>query len=217
MCSDLDADRASGDGIPRVTVVPNSYPTVVRPVGRLTRAATPTVVFQGTLRYAPNADGARFLVNEVMPILSRLVPDVRLRLVGPTAPSLNCLHRPPDVTLVGRIADVTVELAGADLVVVPLRFASGTRLKIIEAFAHGVPVVSTTVGAEGLDAIDGVHLLIADTPRGLAVACARLIHDDRLRGELVANARQLYLARFRSDLAEAQVARLATDVVRAHR
>ena len=69
---------------------------------------------------------------------------------------------------------MATELGGADMAVIPIRFGSGTRIKIIEAFAHRVPVVSTTIGAEGLDALDGVHLLLADEPEAFADACHRL-------------------------------------------
>jgi glycosyltransferase involved in cell wall biosynthesis len=103
------------------------------------------------------------------------------------------------------------ELERADVVLVPLRFGSGTRLKIIEAFAHRIPVVSTTLGAEGLDAEDGHHLLLADTPAALARACARLLSDDALRARLVANAHALFEARFTSAGVEEIIAGIAVE------
>ena len=91
---------------------------------------------------------------------------------GPTSTTSTTL---PRTSVVGRVPDIADELARADLVVVPVRYGSGTRLKIIEAFAQRVPVVSTTLGAEGLDVADGVHLLLGDTASALAEACARLL------------------------------------------
>ena len=82
------------------------------------------------------------------------------------------------MTVVGQVPDIDTELARADVVLVPIRFGSGTRLKILEAFAHRIPVVSTSLGAEGLDAVDEHHLLIADTPNAIAAACARLLEDE---------------------------------------
>lgn len=212
VCSELDATRARAVGVPRVEVVPNAYPVVTAPVGRTTVSDPPTVLFAGTLRYPPNADGARFLAGEVGPRLRSLVPGARIRLVGTTAPGLRHLDDPPAVTLVGQVPDIADELALADVVVVPLRFGSGTRLKVLEAFAHRVPVVSTTLGAEGLGAQDGVHLLLADTAEGLAAACARLLADDGLRADLTARAHELFLERFAEGVVAATVADLARRV-----
>jgi glycosyltransferase involved in cell wall biosynthesis len=173
----------------------------------------PTVLFPGTLRYPPNADAAGYLAGEVGPVLRTLVPDVRIRLVGRGTEALSGLDDPPRLTMVGQVEDIEAELAGADVIVVPLRFGSGTRLKILEAFAHRLPVVSTTLGAEGLGVEDGVHLLLGDTPTDLAAACARLLTDETLRAELTSRAHQHYLDRFESQMVEGRIASLATSVV----
>jgi glycosyltransferase involved in cell wall biosynthesis len=212
VCSALDAERAVAGGLVRVEVVPNAYDLVGSPLGQEDVAAQPTVLFQGTLRYPPNAEAARFLVDEVAPELRRRVPGVRIRLVGTSTPSLERLDDPPAVSVVGRVADMDDELALADLVVVPVRFGSGTRLKILEAFAHRIPVVSTTLGAEGLGVEDGVHLLLGDTAAELAAACARLLADTGLRARVVAAAQALYEARFTEELVETRVAEVARQV-----
>ena len=98
------------------------------------------------------------------------------------------------------------------MVVVPLRYGSGTRLKILEAFAHGIPVVSTPLGAEGLDVVDGVHLLLAESAPGSAAACSRLLDETKLRREIVANARAHFLERFQSSVIETDIGRLARGV-----
>jgi len=213
VCSELDAARATEDGLERVVAVTNAYRRPDPPVGAVEVGSPPTVLFQGTLRYPPNAEGARFLVNEVGPELRRLVPDVQVRLVGVSTPSLEHLDDPPRVTLVGRVDDITAELARADVVVVPLRIGSGTRLKVLEAFAHRIPVVSTTLGAEGLGAVDGVHLLLADEPEDVAAAVARLLADTQLRRSLADRAHQLYLDHYDEALVERRVADLARAVV----
>jgi glycosyltransferase involved in cell wall biosynthesis len=169
-------------------------------------------LFQGTLRYPPNADAAHFLVGEVLPELNRLLPGVRTRLVGVSTPGVVALDDPPAVTVVGRVPDIGVELAGADLVVVPLRFGSGTRIKIIEAFAQRIPVVSTTLGAEGLDAMDGEHLLIGDTPTAMAAACARLLSDQALRARVTEAAHRLFMDRFQTERVEETIAALARSL-----
>lgn len=212
VCSSLDAHRARAGGVAKVDVVPNAYRLMAPPVGRESVASPPTLVFQGTLRYPPNADGARFLVREVGPALRELVPQARIRLVGRSTPALAALHDPPEVTMVDQVPDITAELAHADLVVVPVRFGSGTRVKILEAFAHEIPVVSTGVGAEGLGVRDGIHLLVADSPGAMAAAIARLLRDRELRRRLVTSARKLFEERFRSDEVEDEIGRLAERV-----
>ena len=130
-------------------VIANGYPAVAHPVGRATVGTPPTVLFQGLLRYPPNIDAARWLAGEIGPALRALVPDVEIRLVGDHPPELDDLDDPPRVTVTGRVPDMAAELARADVVVVPVRYGSGTRLKILEAFAQQVPVVSTTARGRG--------------------------------------------------------------------
>jgi glycosyltransferase involved in cell wall biosynthesis len=174
------------------------------------------VLFQGLLRYPPNIDAARWLANEVGPALRRQVPDVRIRLVGDHPPELGSLHDPPRVTLVGRVPDITTELVQADLVVAPLRYGSGTRLKIIEAFAQRIPVAATSIGSEGLGAEDGVHLLVGDSTPALVDACARLLREPALRAEVVVRAHELFERRFRSEVIEEEIAALARGIADHH-
>ena len=105
------------------------------------------------------------------------------------------------------------ELARADLVVVPVRYGSGTRVKILEAFAHRIPVVSTTIGAEGLGAADGVHLLVADDPDAFADRCARLLTDGDLRERLVDAAEQLFEERYRLAAADGAIRSVVHELV----
>jgi glycosyltransferase involved in cell wall biosynthesis len=213
VCSRLDAERATVMGVERVAVIPNGYEAVRDPVGRDTVGSPPAILFQGLLSYPPNAEASRLLANEIGPAVRTLVPSAQIRLVGDHRPDLLSLHDPPRVTVTGRVDDMDQELARADLVVVPLRYGSGTRLKILEAFAQRIPVVSTSLGAEGLGAVDGVHLLIADSVPALAKSCARLLTDIELRREVTARAHALFLERFASDVIEDHVARLALEVV----
>ncbi|MGO8870501.1 MAG: glycosyltransferase family 4 protein [Acidimicrobiales bacterium] len=213
VCSRIDAERATEAGLRYVAVVPNGYPSVPGAHGPRGVGSPPVVVFQGTLRYPPNAHAARYLVEEVGPALRALVPGVRIRLVGRTTPALEGLADPPDVTLVGQVPDIGAELAGADLVLVPVRFGSGTRVKIIEAFAHRVPVVSTTLGAEGLGARDEEHLLIGDDAEALARASKRLLTDGELRGRIVERAHALFLEQFERARVEGAVRAVATGAL----
>lgn len=189
VCSELDASRLVA---PTVRVVPNGYPVPQRPLGRPTVGRPPTVLLAGTSLYPPNADAARWLLDQVLPDLRRAVPDVRVRLVGEAAPSVAARHDPPAVTVVGRVPDMGPELARADLVVAPVRYGSGTRVKVLEAFAHRIPVVATSLGAEGLGAHHGRELLLADEPGSFAAACSRLLADQALRRQTTAAAAALF-------------------------
>jgi polysaccharide biosynthesis protein PslH len=189
VCSELDAARVD---VPNAFVVPNGYHDGVGAVGRVGVSTPPTILLAGVLCYPPNADGARWLVRQVLPHVRRTVPDVKIRLVGAPWPPVEELHDPPAVTVVGRVPEMLPELAQADVVAVPIRFGSGTRVKILEAFAHRIPVVSTTIGAEGLQVEQERHLLLADTPEEFAVACARVLQDTDLRTRLVDAGEQLF-------------------------
>jgi glycosyltransferase involved in cell wall biosynthesis len=215
VCSQLDADRITSSGVRRVAVVPNAYPRPDRPVGRSDVGSPPTILFHGTLRYPPNADAARWLVGRIGPALRNLVPDARIRLVGLGNPDQASLNDPPATTVVGPVADIVTELSRADVVVVPVRFGSGTRVKILEAFAHRIPVVSTTLGAEGLGLVDGRHLLLADSAQGLATACARLLTEPDLRQQLVHDAYERYLDAFDREVVARRVATVARAAIAA--
>jgi glycosyltransferase involved in cell wall biosynthesis len=209
LCSDTDARRS---GLPNTVVIPNTYP---RPNGvqhHNSIGAPPTILLQGSLHYGPNMDGVEWLLDQVAPLLWAKLPSAEIRLVGNTVPGVRRWHGPPAVTVVGSVPDMEPELARADIAVVPLRIGSGTRLKILESFAHRLPVVSTTIGAEGLDVRDGVHLLVADTAEDFAAACQRLLAESDLRKRLVEAAERLYLDRYEWSATRPRVQQLARDV-----
>jgi glycosyltransferase involved in cell wall biosynthesis len=152
-------------------------------------AKTGSLLFLGTLDYIPNEDAVHFFANSILPLLLGSGREIECRIVGVKPPkSFEALAGRAGLTVVGPVREVAPEYARARLMVVPLRAGSGTRIKILEAFRFGVPVVSTTVGAAGLHVKDGVHLLIADTPEEFSAACLRLLEDDRLARMLAENA-----------------------------
>lgn len=210
VCSDLDARRS---GLQHVRVIPNGYKSPGKALGRTDVGTPPVVMFQGTLRYPPNSDAARFLASEIAPRLAASVAGVQVRLVGVATPSFAAdVSDPPLVTVVGAVAEITEELARADLIVVPLRFGSGTRIKILEAFAHRIPVVSTSLGAEGLGLAHGVHLLIADDASAIAEACASLLSGTKMRETIVENAHAVFCERYESSVVQFLIRQLAEDV-----
>jgi hypothetical protein len=209
LCSELDAQRSN---LAHAAVVPNGFDAPPHPVGRDQLADPPSLLLAGSFGYPPNADAASFLVSSIVPRIREHVPAVTLRLVGEPNASVAGLARPGEVVVVGQVPAMEPELARADLVVVPLRFGSGTRVKILEAAAHRIPVVSTTLGAEGLGFEDGRHLLVADDPESFALACVRLLKEPTLRRRLVDEAEAFFLADHQWTGAEERIRALVRSV-----
>ncbi|HUF70196.1 MAG TPA: glycosyltransferase family 4 protein [Longimicrobiales bacterium] len=157
-----------------------------------------TLVFPGFFGHAPNVNAARFLISEIFPRLVQASAASRLLLVGALPPpELRAAAQHDDrITVTGAVPDMKPWLAQATAVAVPLFQGSGTRLKIIEALAAGVPVISTAKGAEGLGVRDKVHLLIAETADEFVRAALTVWRDAGLRGRLVAGGRALVAEQF---------------------
>ena len=150
-----------------------------------------TVVFGGLLSYRPNLDAARYLVEEIMPLVRRSHPDVKLKIIGGFGQEADVASlRRPGVEVVGWVNDVRPHIQAGAVVVAPLRMGAGTRLKVLEALAMGKAMVSTNVGCEGIHVCDGTHLLIADEPQHFADQIGRLLLDPELAGRLGAAGRQ---------------------------
>jgi glycosyltransferase involved in cell wall biosynthesis len=147
------------------------------------------LLFVGHLTYLPNEDGIVYFCESVLPLLRAAGVACSVRIVGPGAtPRVLALSRLPEVQVVGPIADLAPEYARAAAAIVPLRAGSGTRIKILEAISYRCPVVSTSIGAEGLSLQPEEHVLIADTPHEFAAACLRVMDDAALQAQLVGNA-----------------------------
>jgi glycosyltransferase involved in cell wall biosynthesis len=144
------------------------------------------------MEYHPNRSAVRFFRREVWPLLRERRPELVWRLVGKNPEAVRALTRGDSrIEITGEVEDAVRELAKSKVAVVPLLAGSGTRLKILEAWAAGTPVVSTTIGAEGLPVRDGQHLLLADGASQLAGAVERLLACSDLRERLAAAGRLL--------------------------
>jgi glycosyltransferase involved in cell wall biosynthesis len=150
----------------------------------------------GTMSYGPNADAASWLVRSILPIVRLARPSVRLAIVGRNPPPEVTALAGEGVVVTGEVEDVRPWLQRAAMLVAPLRIGGGTRLKIVEALAAGCPVVSTAVGAEGLDLRSGEHLRLAEGPQALAAAILDLLENparaDALAREGCAAVREHY-------------------------
>jgi len=150
------------------------------------------VLFLGSFPHLPNVDALDWLIAEIWPLVRRRRPSARLTVVGARPPAKVLQMDGRDgVRVVGEVDDVVPFYATHRLLAVPMRAGSGTRLKILEAFASGLPVVSTALGAEGIEQRAGEHLLLAEQAPEFALAMLALLDDEALATELAGNARQL--------------------------
>jgi glycosyltransferase involved in cell wall biosynthesis len=193
------ADAAAVEAIApaaRVTVYPNAVPPVAQPPA----GDEEVVVFSGNMEYHPNLSAVRFFRGEVWPLLRRRWPTLVWRLVGknPSAVS-RYISGDSRIEATGEVDDAVRELARARVTVVPLLAGSGTRFKILEAWSAGLPVVSTTIGAEGLPARDGENLLIADGAGPFAAAVTQLLENPGLRRQLAKAGRHVLVQEFTWD------------------
>jgi len=213
VCSELDAARL---GAGNVAVVPNTYPEPASTAASAPSVdpAAPQLLMVSNWGTDQNVDAARYAAHVVLPEVHRLLPGARLRLVGRRSERIADLVGSPGVEVVGAVDEVAGELAAADVVVVPMRFGGGTRLKVLEAWAHRTPVVSTVLGAEGVQAVDGVQLLLRDAPAEFAAAIRDVIVDGAMRARLVDAGEQLYRQSFRPQAAIDAVTGLVDQLVR---
>jgi len=185
-------------GLKSVSDVPTGVDTeFFRPRGT-ERREPHNLVFTGSMDWLPNEDAIQFFIKEIMPRIRARVPDATLTVVGrnPYASLVELGQRDPSVIVTGRVEDVRPYMERAAAYVVPIRVGGGTRLKIYEAMAMEKPIVSTTIGAEGLPVRNGEELLIGDTPDSFAEAVTRVLLDETLARDLGARAAGAVRARF---------------------
>lgn len=213
-CSTEDAHRLQRLYAPPAPtfVVPNGIRLADHASGAAPRAPAPAaplvVLFHGIFAYPPNANAAAFLLDAVRPRLAAAGDAWRLLLVGPrpTPAMLAAAASDARVVVTDAVPDVRPYLAEATVLAAPLFQGGGTRLKILEAFAAGLPVVSTAKGAEGLDARDGTHLLLAETAAAFAEGVLAIWRRPALAAALRARARALVEERFSWEAVGASVA-----------
>jgi polysaccharide biosynthesis protein PslH len=177
----------------KVTVYPNALPLVVPPP----RADRPEIVFSGNLEYAPNIAAVRFFHRNVWPALQSRWPELKWKILSKNPGSMRDLSaRDPSIQFTGFVDDAVAVIAQSRVAVVPLFAGSGTRIKILEAWAAGTPVVSTTLGAEGLECRDREHLILADDAESFTAAVSDLLALPVNRERIGAAGRRLYEERY---------------------
>ena len=157
----------------------------------------PSLLFVGYLRHEPNVTGIRTFCEKIFPRLRARLPEVQLYIAGAEAPpEILELNRQPGVHVLGFVPDLGPYYERCGVFVVPILSGAGVRIKILEAFAAGIPVVSTPIGAEGLEVVNDKHLLIADGEADFAARIELLLHDQEKGCQLAAAARQLMETRY---------------------
>ncbi len=173
----------------RVTVYPNALPSIVPPP----RSDRPEIIFSGNLEYAPNIQAVRFFHRNVWPALQSRWPKLKWKILSKNPGSIRDLALgDSDIQITGFVPDAVAVIAQAQVAVVPLLAGSGTRIKILEAWAASTPVVSTTLGAEGLEYRDREHLILADDAESFTAAVSELLALPVNRERIGAAGRRLY-------------------------
>jgi polysaccharide biosynthesis protein PslH len=192
--SDRDADRIR-ELNPKLKLF--SYPNAVPLVPVPEREEEEVIAFSGNMEYQPNRTAVQFFARDVWPELSRMNPNLRWRLIGMNQHCIQgYITGLPRVELTGPIADAIAELRSARIVVAPLLSGSGTRLKIIEAWAAARPVVSTTIGSEGLPVLAKRNIYIADSPQEFVESIQSLLRRPEEREKVGREGRYLYEQEF---------------------
>lgn len=204
VCSEGDARTLQGRGGDALI---HSVPNVTeRATARRRQADAPTILFVGNLSFAPNMQGLRRFLKTSWPIVAAAAPTARLLVVGLSpGKALTRELAIPGVELHANVPSVAPYYELADIVIAPIFFGGGTRVKVIEAMAAGRAIVSTQIGVEGLAVKDGVHVLVANSSKEIAAAIVSLIESPEKRAMLEHNARQLQEERYTPDRLSAAV------------
>ncbi len=175
-----------------IEVVPNGVDCEAFGMQSDEQAIAHRIVFTGAMDYYPNVEAVCFFAQRCWPLIREQIPDATWQIVGKNPlPVIMKLAKLPGVEVTGTVPDTRPYLAEAQVAIAPLHIGSGTRLKILEAFAMGRAVVSTSLGCEGLAVAAGEHLLVADEPTEFAQAVVTLLQDAALRGALAGAGREL--------------------------
>ena len=167
-------------GIKNIADVPTGVDThFFVPSGNVEKEAF-NLVFTGSMDWLPNEDAIRWFTGEILPIIKRKIPQVSLTVVGrnPSQSLIELGKKDPSIVVTGRVSDVRPFMEKASVYVIPIRIGGGTRLKLYEAMAMEIPVVSTSVGAEGLPVKEGDEIILRDAPESFAEAVVKLLQDN---------------------------------------
>lgn len=183
--SSVDAAVIARDCDRPIEVIPNGVDIVYFSPAARPENLQPKVLYFGALNYFPNADAVQFFLQEMWPSIRAAAPEAQLDIVGPNPEArIRALNGAQNIAVHGTVPDIRPYLHAADIVVVPLRLGSGTRLKVLESLAAGKAIVTTPVGCEGIDITSGREALIAAAPADFCRATIGLLRDSAARKSL---------------------------------
>ncbi len=170
------------------------------------------LLFVGSFLHPPNVDAARYLVRDILPLIKREIEDVTLYIVGadPT-PEIKALAS-ERVVVTGWVKDISLYLKGARVMVAPLRYGAGLKGKISQGMSYGLPMVTTSLGIEGMDIEDGTEALVADDPAEFAAKVIRVYRDDDLWNHLAEHAARFAAANYSPEVVRTKL----IDVLQQH-
>ena len=192
------SQSTGNDHVSSMTVIPIAVDTQkLRTINR--KVGSKNIVTLGTLHYPPNADGIRWFLNEVFPLVRKQIPDATLTIIGKNPPQdfiEQAEQNPGVIKVTGYVDDLVPYLEESALMVVPVRAGGGMRVRILEAFAYAMPVVTTTVGLEGIHGTPDHDVLVADTPADFANRTIELLQNPSLQEKLSTNGRVLATSKY---------------------
>lgn len=192
LCSEVDKNKfLKRNPSTKIQIIPNVYRIPSKIIPKNKSADKKSILFIGSLNYKPNTDAIDYFINSIWTpylktkgykfiIAGRLPHESLIK---------TCLKN--EITLISNPPDIEPLYKDTDLLVVPIRTGGGTRIKILEAFGYGRPVVSTSIGAEGIDVCNGKQLMLADDPRSFSEACIKVLNDEELANRLIRSGRKL--------------------------
>ena len=202
VCSDIDKSEIEGrTGHKDIVVIPNGVDIKAFHPEEVPRKPL-NLIYTGLISWKPNEDAVLYFTKEIYPLVKKAVPDVTFTVVGkgPCEEIKQLAKTDPSITVTGFVDSVKPYILETGVFIVPLRIGSGTRLKILEAWAMGKAIVSTSVGCEGLDYTDGENLLVADSSGVFADKVVELLKDNTLKGHLEKNGRKVVEEKYSWDV-----------------
>ena len=210
-----ETDHKLVGGGKHISIVPNGTDVSVRVQPDISNGKT--ILCLGTYGYWPNVDALEYFLRDIFPLIRIEIPDAQVLIVGKDMPSsVRNLEDNNGITVHSDVPDVTPYYLDATVSIVPLRLGGGTRLKILEAFALGTPIVTTSIGCQGISAINDEHLLVADTPGEFANSCITLFRDEAKREALARNARELVLESYSWKSIQSDMANIVKSVIKSN-
>jgi glycosyltransferase involved in cell wall biosynthesis len=216
VCSEEDRVYLEERGCRNVAVVPNSVSEQVSIGGGFATDATPDgplrLVFVGNVAHHPNLDAITFFAEEILPRLQAVDSRTAFDVLGPSADTALQDRFASRVTFRGYVPNLATALRGYDVFVAPIRFGSGTRVKLLDAMACGIPIVTTRAGAEGLPVVDGKHMLLAEHGAEFATQILRIKRAPALGKTLALNGAALVEGHFRSSTIQSHVVQWLREI-----